>query len=67
MVEKTKKKRAWKAWTRSMVVLLRRHSRARTPVRKLEKIFKRSGATIRAKAYTLGLSMGHQKRRKRAA
>jgi hypothetical protein len=58
---KTAKKRARVLWTRADVAELRRHSKAKTPVVKLEKIFKRAGANLRSKAYTLGLSLGHQR------
>ena len=60
-----KKKRVRKEWSKTLIAELRRHSKARTPVVKLEKIFKRSAAAIRQKAWQLGLSLGHQKRRKR--
>jgi hypothetical protein len=53
------------AWNKAQVAELRRHSKARTRVMRLEKIFKRSGATLRQKARTLGLSLGHTKRRKK--
>jgi hypothetical protein len=53
------------AWTKEQVADLRRHSKAKTRVMRLEKIFKRSSGTLRQKARTLGLSLGHTKRRKK--
>lgn len=64
MAKKTKK-RTRVLWTRASVAELRRHAKARTPLVKLEKLYKRAGANIRQKAYTLGLSLGHRNRKKR--
>lgn len=64
MVKKTKK-RTRVLWTRSAIAELRRHEKAKTPVVKLEKIFKRAGINIRQKAYSLGFTIGHQSRKKR--
>jgi hypothetical protein len=67
VAKKTKKTEKAKRmlWTRAGVADLRRHSKAKTPVVKLEKLFKRSAGTLRQKARTLGLSLGHQRRRKK--
>jgi len=67
MAKKARKtnKRAWKSWTAEAIKELRGHSKAKTPVAKLEKLFKRSASTLRQKAYSLGLSLGHQRRKKR--
>ena len=61
--KRRKSKRNWVSWTGAAVADLRRHSKAKTPVKKLEKIFKRTGGTLRQKASALGLSLGHRKRR----
>jgi hypothetical protein len=53
---KTRTKR--RAWTKAQVTELRRHSKARTRVMRLEKIFKRSGPNLRQKAYSLGFAGG---------
>jgi hypothetical protein len=68
-VAKKKKavKRARKSWSRAEVAELRRHSKSKTPVAKLERVFKRTAATLRQKAYSLGLALGHQRRRKKRA
>jgi hypothetical protein len=60
-----KKRVKRQGWTKAQVAELRRHSKSRTRVMRLEKIFKRSGPTLRQKARTLGLSLGHTKRRKK--
>ena len=66
MAKKSKKtKRVRKLWTKSEVAELRKHSKAKTPVAKLEKVFKRRGAALRQKAGLLGLSLGHQRRKKK--
>jgi hypothetical protein len=57
------KKLVRKFWSTEQLKQLRRHSKGMTPVAKLEKLFKRSAATIRQKARSLGLSLGHTKRR----
>lgn len=59
---KKAKKRAYKTWSRSDLQSLRKHSRERTPVKKVGRELKRTEATIRMKAYSLGLSMGHRRR-----
>ena len=61
------KRRTRKAWTRSLVAELRRHSKAKTSVARLTKIFKRTTGALRQKAQTLGISLGHQRRRRKRA
>ena len=60
---KKRKKRGYKVWTAGELKVLRQHSRARTSVAKIAKEMKRTEATLRMKAYQLGLSLGHRKRR----
>ena len=62
---KKRQKRAYKAWTKDDLKALRQHSRAKTPVTQLSKLLKRTEGTIRMKAYALGLSVGHRRRKKR--
>jgi hypothetical protein len=59
---KKRKKRAYKPWTNEDLKSLRQHSRAKTPVSKISKLLKRTEATIRMKAYALGVSVGHRRR-----
>ena len=40
---------------------LRAHSKARTPVKKIAKLTKRTEAALRSKANTLGIGLGHQR------
>jgi hypothetical protein len=61
-----KSKRTQQSWTRQMVVELRKHSRARTPITVLEKAFNRTAGALRQKARQLGFSLGHRRRKKRA-
>ena len=60
-VAKTKKKRTRKPYTAADIKLLRQHSKARTPVAKLVKLMKRSEGSLRQKAQTLGIGLGHQR------
>ena len=60
---KKAKKRPYKVWTRDDLKDLKQHSRAKTPVAKIAKALKRTEATIRMKAYQLGLSVGHRRRK----
>jgi hypothetical protein len=60
-VAKTKKKRSRKPYTAADVKLLKQHSKARTPVAKIVKLMKRSEGSLRQKARTLGIGLGHQR------
>ncbi|MBR0755361.1 hypothetical protein JQ604_24520 [Bradyrhizobium jicamae] len=59
MAKKTKTKR--REYTKDDVKLLKAHSKARTPVTKLSKLMKRSEGSLRQKALSLGLGLGHQR------
>ena len=59
MAKKTTSKR--KEYTKDDVKLLKAHSKARTPVAKLTKLMKRSEGSLRQKARTLGVGLGHQR------
>jgi len=56
----TKKKIVRKEYTVSDVKLLKTHSKARTPLSKLTRLMKRSEGSLRQKALTLGIGLGHQ-------
>ena len=58
---KTTKRRIRKEWTKDDVRDLKTHSRAKTPVAKISKAMKRTIGALRQKAYSLGLSLGHQR------
>ncbi|WP_234685905.1 hypothetical protein [Bradyrhizobium monzae] len=60
MARKTKKS-VRRVYTATDVKELRRHSRARTPVVKIAKQMKRTGGSLRQKAITLGIPLGHQR------
>ena len=55
------KKRVRREYTKTAEKELRAHSRARTPVKKIVKLTKRTEAALRAKANTLGIGLGHQR------
>jgi hypothetical protein len=50
-----------KPYTAADVKLLKQHSKARTPVSKVAKLMKRSEGSLRQKAGTLGIGLGHQR------
>jgi hypothetical protein len=60
-VKKTTKKRTRVAYTKADVRELRAHSKARTPVKKIVKAMKRSEGSLRQKALTLGIRLGHRR------
>jgi hypothetical protein len=57
----SKTKISRKEYTATDVKLLKAHSKARTPVSKLTKLMKRSEGSLRQKALTLGIGLGHQR------
>ena len=59
MAKKTTSKR--KEYTKDDVKLFKAHSKDRTPVAKLSKLMKRSEGSLRQKARTLGIGLGHQR------
>jgi hypothetical protein len=60
--KKAKKKTATRrAFTKEDLKTLKAHSKAKTRVDKIAKLMKRSGPTLRHKARTMGLSLGHQR------
>jgi hypothetical protein len=63
VAKKAKKavKRVRREYTKADVKELRAHSKARTPVDKIAKLTKRSVGSLRQKARTLGLGLGHQR------
>jgi hypothetical protein len=63
MAKKKRKTRSYKRWTDADIRALKKYSREKLPVAKVSKMMKRTEATIRMKAYSLGLSMGHRRRR----
>ncbi|MGY0576256.1 hypothetical protein ACTGJ9_038990 [Bradyrhizobium sp. RDM12] len=57
-VAKTAKR---KEYSKDDVKLLKVHSKARTPVARVSKLMKRSEGSLRQKARTLGIGLGHQR------
>jgi hypothetical protein len=58
---KTAKKIVRREYTKADVKELRAHSKARTPVTKIAKLMKRTVPSLRNKAVTLGISLGHRR------
>jgi NADH:ubiquinone oxidoreductase subunit len=48
-------------WTKADLRDLKAHSKARTPVNKISKATKRTAGALRAKAFQLGIGLGHQR------
>lgn len=61
MAKVKKKSSVRNLFTSADVKLLKQHSKARTPVRKLAKLMKRSEGALRQKASKLGIGLGHQR------
>lgn len=55
------KKRTRVEYTKADVRELRSHSKARTPLKKIAKAMKRSEGSLRQKAYSLGVRLGHRR------
>nr|WP_091965414.1 hypothetical protein [Bradyrhizobium shewense] len=62
MAKKSKRvKRVRKPYSTADIKLLKDHSKSRTPVAKISKLMKRSEGSLRQKALTLGIGLGHQR------
>jgi hypothetical protein len=61
VVKGKKRKPIRKPYTPSDIKLLKRHSKARTPVASIAKQMKRSVGSLRQKALKLGIGLGHQR------
>lgn len=59
-VKQTAKKQARKPWTKDHVRELKSHSKAKTHINKIAKSMKRTPGALWQKAFSLGLSLGHQ-------
>jgi hypothetical protein len=58
---KKTKRTSRKLYTKEDIRVLKAHSKARTPVAKIAKTMKRSVASLRNKAVTLGIGLGHRR------
>jgi hypothetical protein len=61
VVKKKKQKQTRKPYSAADVKQLRQHSKARTPVAKIARSMKRSEGSLRQKALSLGIGLGHQR------
>jgi hypothetical protein len=50
-----------RAWTKDEVRTLKAHSKSKTPVVKISKLMKRTIGALRQQAFSLGISLGHQR------
>ena len=58
---KKAKKRVRREYTKAEERELRAHSKARTPVKKVAKLTKRTEGALRSKARGMGVGLGHQR------
>ncbi len=61
MARKAKKKIVRRPYTKADEKELRAHSKARTPIVKISKMSKRTIGALRAKAFKMGIPLGHQR------
>ena len=61
LAKKTKKIVKRREYTKEDLKLLKEHSKAKTPVDRIAKLMKRSGASLRQKAGKMGLPLGHRR------
>jgi hypothetical protein len=61
MMAKKAKKRVLVRYSKDDVRTLKAHSKARTPVKKISKEMKRTIGSLRQKARTLGIGLGHSR------
>jgi hypothetical protein len=62
VAKKAKKKEIKRReYTKEDLRTLKAHSKAKTPVERVAKLMKRSGATLRQKARSMGLPLGHRR------
>jgi hypothetical protein len=56
-----KKRQPRKLYTKEDIRFLKQHSKAKTPIKKIAKTMKRTEGSLRQKARTLGIGLGHQR------
>ena len=61
MAKNAKKKIVRREYTKDDIKELRAHSKAKTPLAKIVKRMKRSEGSLRQKALSLGIGLGHQR------
>ena len=66
-VVRRKRRPIRREWTAQDVRELKRHSRAKTPVREISKVLKRTPGALRQKARYLGIPLGHRRLKKKRA
>jgi hypothetical protein len=58
---KTAKRKSRVEWAKAHLRDLRAHSKAKTAVKKIAKVMKRTEGALRQKAFSLGLPLGHRR------
>jgi hypothetical protein len=61
MAKKAKTRSKRREWTKDDDRELKAHSKARTPVKKISKLMKRTPGALRQRAFQKGMSLGHQR------
>ena len=61
----TKRRAARRPWTKADERELRDHSKNKSPIRTVVRSMKRTPGALRQKAFSLGLSLGHRRSKKK--
>jgi hypothetical protein len=67
MAKKAKRRVVRRPWSKDDERQLRAHSKNKSPIRAVVKSMKRTAGALRQKAFSLGLSLGHRRSKKRRA
>jgi hypothetical protein len=67
MAKKAKRRVVRRPWSKDDERQLRAHSKSKSPIRAVVKSMKRTAGALRQKAFSLGLSLGHRRSKKRRA
>ena len=65
MAKKAKKRVVRRPWSKADERDLKAHSKNKSPIRTVVRSMKRTAGALRQKAFSLGLSLGHRRSKKR--
>jgi hypothetical protein len=65
MAKKAKKRAARRPWSKADERELRAHSKNKSPIKSVVKSMRRTPGALRQKAFSLGLSLGHRRSKKK--
>jgi hypothetical protein len=65
MAKKAKKRVVRRPWSKEDERELKNHSKNKSPIRTVVRSMKRTAGALRQKAFSLGLSLGHRRSKKR--